>query len=177
MATESSVGVHATRQPNQKEKEIIDDILSLYRLDANKEAYSRYASNAVFHDPVSIAQGLENIQSQFNGMPEVFAESTTEKSDVLADSPPNTLALNLTQHYIFKSPIPFKSKGFEQTVNSKVTFHFDGEGKIEKHDEEWDHQTNQTANENGFFGKVQEARKKLDAKLVEKMVPSDPSKI
>ena len=136
MATESSAGVHATRQPDTKEKEIIDDILKLYQLDANPKAFSHYADNAEFHDPVSIAQGRENIHSQFNGLPKVFAESKTLKQDVLADSPPNTLALNLTQHYVFKSPIPFKSKGTEQTVNSKVTFHFNKDGLIEKHDEE-----------------------------------------
>ena len=176
MATESSAGVHASRTPNTGEKKLIDDILLLYQLKPSEQAYSHYASNAVFHDPVSIAKGLHSIKSQFNGMPKLFAESITEKCNVLVDAPPNALALNLTQHYVFKSAIPFKSKGAEKTVNSKVTFHFNAEGKIEKHDEEWDHQTNRTAGEDGFLGKVQEARKKTDAKLVEKTVSSDPGK-
>ncbi len=58
-----------------------------------------------------------------------------------------------------------------------MTLHLNREGLIERHDEEWDHQTNKTAGEHGFLGKVQEARKKADAKLVEKTVPSDPSKV
>lgn len=177
MATESSVGVHASRSPNANEKQLIDDILLLYQLKPCEQAYSHYAPNAVFHDPVSIAKGLDSIKSQFNGMPKLFAESTTEKCDVLDDAPPNALAVNLTQHYVFKSPIPFKSKGAEKTVNSKLTFHFNEEGKIEKHDEEWDHQTNKAAGDDGFMGKVQEARKKADAKLVEKTVSSDPGKV
>ena len=78
---------------------------------------------------------------------------------------------------MFKSPIPFKDKGTEQMVNSKVTFTFDEEGKVVKHDEEWDHQTNKTAGESGFMGKVMENRKKLDAKIVQSTVPSDPSKV
>lgn len=40
----------------------------------------------------------------------------------------------------------------------------------------WDHETNKQGDE-GFFGKVQAFRKKTDAKLVEKAVPSDPSKV
>ena len=40
----------------------------------------------------------------------------------------------------------------------------------------WDHETNKSGDD-GFFGKVQAFRKKTDAKLVEKTVPSDPSKV
>ncbi len=40
----------------------------------------------------------------------------------------------------------------------------------------WDHETNKQG-EDGFMGKVQAFRKKADAKLVDKMVPSDPSKV
>ena len=40
----------------------------------------------------------------------------------------------------------------------------------------WDHETNKQEDE-GFMGKVQAFRKKTDAKLVEKSVPSDPSKV
>lgn len=177
MATESSAGTLPTRTPTESEQRIIDDILKLYQLLPSEEAYAHYSPDAVFHDPVSIAEGLDSIRSQFNGMPKLFAGSTTQRCDVLAGNAPNTLAVNLTQHYVFKSPIPFKSKGTGKTVNSKVTFHFDAQGKIEKHDEEWDHETNKTAGEDGWMGKIMEGRKKVDAKLVEKTVPSDPSKV
>ena len=40
----------------------------------------------------------------------------------------------------------------------------------------WDHEINKSGDD-GFFGKVQAFRKKTDAKLVEKTVPSDPSKV
>lgn len=40
----------------------------------------------------------------------------------------------------------------------------------------WDHETNKSGDD-GFFGKLQAFRKKTDAKLVEKTVPSDPSKV
>lgn len=69
-----------------------------------------------------------------------------------------------------------RSKGTEKTVNSKVTLTLNGDGLIEKHDEEWDHQGNPDAND-GFMGKLMEGRKKVDAKLVEKTIPTDPSKV
>lgn len=176
MATTSSAGTHASRTPNNEEKQLIDDVLLLYQLNPSEQAYRHYAPNAVFHDPVSIAEGLDSIKSQFNGMPKLFAESTTQKCDVLAESAPNTIAINLTQHYVFKSPIPFKSKGAEKAVNSKVTFTLNADGLIEGHDEEWDHQGNKTEDD-GFMGKLMESRKKTGAKLVQKAVSSDPSKV
>lgn len=69
-------------------------------------------------------------------MPKLFAESVTETCDVLASSTARRLELNLTQRYVFKSVVPFKARGMEKSVNSKVTFHLDGEGLIERHDEE-----------------------------------------
>ena len=174
--TSSSVSTHATRTPSPSEQQVIDDILLLYQLKPTEKAYAHYSPSAVFHDPVSIAEGLDSIRSQFNGMPKVFAESTTRKCDLLAESDASHLALNLTQKYVFKSPMPFKEKGTEKTVNSKVTLHLNGQGQVERHDEEWDWQGNKSG-EDGFMGKMQQARKKIDAKVVEKGVPTDPGKV
>ncbi len=60
-----------TRKPNSSEQTLIDEILSLYQLKPTDKSYSHYRSDAVFHDPVSIAKGLDSIKSQFNGMPKV----------------------------------------------------------------------------------------------------------
>lgn len=73
MATESSAGVHASRPPTANEQSLIDDILQLYQLNPSEETYSHYTPDAVFHDPVSIAKGLDSIKSQFNGMSKLFA--------------------------------------------------------------------------------------------------------
>ena len=95
---------------------------------------------------------------------------------MLATSTDRKIELNLSQHYVFKSPIPFKKEGAAKTVNSKLTFTLNEEGLVEQHDEEWDHEGNKTG-EDGFMGKLMEGRKKAGAKMVEKMVPSDPSKV
>ncbi len=94
--TESTQGTHTARQPNAQEKKIIDDVLCLYQLKPSHQAYSHYSESAVFHDPVSIARGLESIKSQFNGMPKVFAESTTESKPVPRPAPAPTLTPVLT---------------------------------------------------------------------------------
>lgn len=76
--TPSSVGKLETRPATAKEQKLIDDILDLYQLKPSHQAYSHYAETAVFHDPVSIAKGLDSVKSQFNGMPRLFAESNTK---------------------------------------------------------------------------------------------------
>jgi hypothetical protein len=76
--TPSEVGNLPTRKATPQEQELIDDILTLYQLKPNHKAYSHYAETAVFHDPVSIAKGLDSVKSQFNGMPVIFAESNTQ---------------------------------------------------------------------------------------------------
>lgn len=160
-----------TRQPTPSEQAIIDEVLTLYQLKPTDESYSHYRSDAVFHDPVSIAEGLDSIRSQFNGMPKLFERSDTCKCEVIDEGDENTIALNLTQHYVFKG-----NKSPEKTLNSKVTLKLDGQGMIQHHEEQWEHQPNRTSNE-GFMGALQEWRKKTDAKLVEAGVSSDPKKI
>ena len=78
----SNASVRAIRQPSNQEKQLIDDVLCLYQLKPSHQAYSHYAENVVFHDPVSIAWGLDSIKSQFNGMPKLFAKSITESMSV-----------------------------------------------------------------------------------------------
>lgn len=159
------------------------------------ESYTHYHPTAVFHDPVSIAKGKESIMSQFNGMPKLFSSSTTQKCELLpsptssiapinnSDGIPTTsvagpenggsvIVLDLTQHYVFKG-----DKTPEKTLNSKVTLLLDKDGFIRHHEEEWDHEPNKTGEHSGFMGKLQEWRKKVDAKLVEAGVSSDPKKV
>jgi len=173
--TQSSQGTLPTREASAEEQTFITDVLKLYQLEPSEKSYRHYADNAVFHDPVSIAKGKESIMSQFNGMPKIFARSDTKEVAVLASSTPSSLQLNLTQHYVFKSPIPFKKEGTEKTMNSKLTFKLNGQGLIEEHIEEWNHEDNKTADD-GFMGKLQEQRKKIDAKMVDTFVSSDPKK-
>lgn len=181
MSTGQSTKSMPTRQPTAEEKTIIDEVLSLYQCKPTEQSYAHYAETAVFSDPVSIAQGKQSIMSQFNGMPKVFASSTTQKCDVLDTSGSSStkspgskggdtdLKLNLTQHYVFKAGKK------EKTLNSLVTLTL-RDGMIQHQEEEWDHKPN-TTGEDGFMGQLNEYRKKFSAKIVEKTVTSDPSKV
>ncbi|KAK0880016.1 hypothetical protein LTR87_006228 [Friedmanniomyces endolithicus] len=120
----------------------------------------------------SPSKGLKSIKSQFNGMPKLFERSDTQKLEVLDDQQqPNAIVLNLTQHYVFKG-----SSTPEKTLNSKITLKMDSNGRIEHHEEEWDHKPNKTG-EDGFMGKIQQWRKEASAKMVEMGVSSDTKKI
>ncbi|MCJ1383868.1 hypothetical protein MMC17_006982 [Xylographa soralifera] len=158
-----------SRQATPDEQTIIDEVLSLYQAKPTDQSYAHYAPTAVFHDPVSLATGLDSIKSQFNGMPKVFASSTTEAYRVLDDpSQPQAIRLDLTQRYVFRT-------GQAKTLNSLLTLRL-RDGMIVHHEEEWDHKANKTA-EDGFMGRLSEWRKKMDAKIVEKMVPKDPKEL
>ena len=47
---------------------------------------------------------------------------------------------------------------------------------MSRHDEEWDGEKN-TTGEDGFFGKLNELRKKMTAETVRSTVTSDPNKV
>ncbi|ORY81015.1 hypothetical protein BCR37DRAFT_388031 [Protomyces lactucae-debilis] len=159
-----------TREASGSEKTIIEEVLSLYQCKPTEKAYSHYAENAVFSDPVSIAQGKAVIQSQFNGMPKIFKQSDTKECRVLDDkSKPNAIVLDLTQHYVFKLG------NFEKTLNSLITLELQN-GMIQRHEEQWDGKPNATAAD-GFFGKLAEWRKIAGAKLIHAVVGPDPSKV
>lgn len=60
-------------------------------------------------------------------------------------------------------------------MNSKITLNMNQNGLIEEHIEEWNFEGNKDSDD-GFMGKLQEMRKKADAKMVEVGVSSDPKK-
>ena len=101
--------------------------------------------------------------------------TTVPEVAVLDSSTPQSLQLNLTQNYVFKSALPGKVESGSKLVNSKITLSRNSQGLITEHLEEWDHEPNKTT-EDGFMGRIQEGRKKLSAAIVDTFVSSDPSK-
>ncbi|WWC88987.1 uncharacterized protein L201_003903 [Kwoniella dendrophila CBS 6074] len=157
------------RQPTSEEKALVDDVLQLYQLNPVSSAYARYDESAQFHDPIGLAKGLDAVKSQFNGMPRIFSKSETKGLKFL-DNPevkPPSVQIVLSQLYHMK---PTGSK----LVNSLVTFHVDPKSNlILRHDEEWDAEPN-TTGEDGFFGKINELRKKFTAAAVQAGVDPTP---
>ncbi|ORY26325.1 hypothetical protein BCR39DRAFT_470405 [Naematelia encephala] len=109
------------RQPSSEEKALIEDVLNLYQLNPITAAYARYSENATFHDPIGLAEGLESVKAQFNGMPKIFSSSITKGYKVL-DNPevkPPSIQFSLSQLYKLKLPPT------EKLVNSLITLHVD----------------------------------------------------
>ncbi|OCF43052.1 hypothetical protein I317_03146 [Kwoniella heveanensis CBS 569] len=158
------------RTPTASEQALIDDVLQLYQLNPVSAAYARYDTNAQFHDPIGLAKGLDAIKAQFNGMPKVFSSSETKGLKVLEnpDVKPPSVQFTLSQLYKFKVPPS------EKLVNSLVTLHVDPSSNlITRHDEEWDAKPN-TTGDDGFFGKLNELRKKFTAAAVQSGVDTTP---
>jgi len=158
------------RQPSAEEKAMIEDVLNLYQLNPISAAYAHYAPEATFHDPIGIANGLEAIKAQFNGMPKIFSSSETKGWKLLESSTvkPPSIQFSLSQLYKVKVPPT------EKLVDSLITFTVDPKTNlITEHLEEWDGKKN-TTGEDGFFGKINEMRKKFTAEAVKAGVDTTP---
>ncbi|KAK8864703.1 hypothetical protein IAR55_001955 [Kwoniella newhampshirensis] len=158
------------RTPTSEEQGLIDDVLQLYQLHPVSSAYARYDPSATFHDPVGIADGLDAVKAQFNAMPAIFSSSETKGLKFL-DNPeikPPSVQFTLSQLYHFKFP------PMEKLVNSLITLHVDPSSNlILTHDEEWDAKSNTTGGD-GFFGMINEIRKKTTAATVQAVVDTTP---
>ncbi|RXK35580.1 hypothetical protein M231_07165 [Tremella mesenterica] len=150
------------RKPSGEEAALIQDVLKLYQLQPVSAAYARYDQKATFHDPIGLAEGLESVKAQFNSMPKIFSKSETLDLKVL-DNPqvkPPSVQFALAQNYHVKTPQTTK------LVNSLITLTVDPSTKlITHHEEEWDGKENTTSSD-GFFGKLNEWRKKATAEIV-----------
>lgn len=58
---------------------------------------------------------------------------------------------------------------FAQTVNSLLTLKLDQSNKVTHHQEEWDHKR-ETTSDDGFFGMLNEERKKITANITAKVM-------
>jgi hypothetical protein len=63
--------------------------------------------------------------------------------------------------------------GHMQTVNSLLTIETNSEHKIVRHTEEWDHKPS-ASREDGFFGMLNEERKRITAALTDRFTSKEP---
>ncbi|KAH8119776.1 hypothetical protein DFH11DRAFT_1685279 [Phellopilus nigrolimitatus] len=162
------------RQASQSEEKIIAAIKELYSCKPQESTYEVYAKDAVFQDPVGIAEGVDSIAAQFNALAKMFPRADFPKFRVLENPgglPPHTILIDQDVAY-YRDP---SSGSPTKTLNSLLTIHTDADYKITRHVEEWDHQRD-SVKEDGFFGTLNEQRKKTTAALVDKLVSKDPPK-
>ncbi|CCM03746.1 uncharacterized protein FIBRA_05892 [Fibroporia radiculosa] len=154
------------------EEKIVQGIKELYSCKPSEESYKIYAHHAVFHDPIGIAEGIEAIRAQFNGLSKIFPRADVTRFRLLENPssvPTSTILIDQDVTY-FRDPSGTPTK----TVNSLLTLQTNDENQLIRHTEEWDHKR-ETTRDDGFFGMLNEQRKKITAGLTGKFISQDPS--
>ncbi|KAI0345243.1 hypothetical protein BDW22DRAFT_1426926 [Trametopsis cervina] len=160
------------RSVEPHETKIIEAVKELYTSSPKESTYSVYAQNAVFHDPVGIAEGIGAIREQFNGLAKLFPRADIPRFKVLENPsslPKSTILIDQDVSY-YRDP---NATSPTKTVNSLLTIETDGSQKITRHTEEWDHQR-ETTSEDGFLGMLNEQRKKWTASLTGAFISQEP---
>lgn len=145
--------------PDGPEARIVRSLRDLYSCKARNGSYEVYTHDAVFHDPIGTACGVDSIRAQFDALPKLFPRSDIQKLRVL-DTPPGTHAnlvlidLDVAYFRDAQATSPF------EVVNSLVTLQLDDASQITHHTEEWDHNCEATADD-GFLGMLTEHRKRI----------------
>jgi len=159
------------RVPDKFEIPIISAIKELYSCKSTDRSYDVYAKDAVFRDPVGIAEGVDSIKAQFNGLEKIFDRAEIPKFRVLKNpenTPKDVILIDQDVAYYRKNDASSPTK----TVNSLLTIHTNEDKRIVHHTEEWDHKPDANKDD-GFFGMLNDYRKKLTASFTDMAVSKD----
>ncbi|KAI0931534.1 hypothetical protein AcW2_000403 [Taiwanofungus camphoratus] len=161
------------RSAQPHEDTIIQSIKELYTCRPSENTYEIYTHDAVFHDPVGIAEGIKSIREQFNGLVKIFPRAEITQLRVLENPPSvpkSTILIDQDVAY-YRNPTSSPTA----TVNSLLTLQTNDAHRVTRHTEEWDHKR-QTTREDGFLGLLNEQRKKLTAGITGMFVSQEPPK-
>ncbi|KAF9531933.1 hypothetical protein CPB83DRAFT_732373, partial [Crepidotus variabilis] len=156
------------RSAQPHEQPVITAIKEMYSCKPTATTFNVYATDAVFHDPIGIAPGRESVRNQFIALAKLFPRADIPKFRILENPPtvpPNTILIDQDVAYFRDANASAPTK----TVNSLLTLKVDDTNKVISHNEEWDH-SKTTTGEDGFFGMLNEHRKKITAKLTNVML-------
>ncbi|EPT03816.1 hypothetical protein FOMPIDRAFT_1046299 [Fomitopsis schrenkii] len=159
------------RNTEPHEEKILQGIKELYSCKPSEETYKIYTEDAVFHDPIGIAEGLRSIRAQFNGLVKVFPRADVKSFRLLQNPPsvPKSIILVDQDVAYYRDPNGSPTK----TVNSLLTLQTNEQHLVTRHTEEWDHER-ETSREDGFFGMLNEQRKRATAGITGLFVSQEP---
>ncbi|KAF7966226.1 hypothetical protein HWV62_39497 [Athelia sp. TMB] len=159
------------RSAEPGEQKIIAAIKEMYECKAQESTFSIYADSAVFHDPIGIAQGKGSIRAQFIGLAKIFEKADIPKFRIL-ENPPN---LDKSTILIDQDVVYYRKAASDptKTVNSLLTIKTDSNRLVTSHTEEWNH-SKETTSDDGFFGMLNEQRKKITAGVTDMFVGKEP---
>ncbi|RDB29512.1 hypothetical protein Hypma_015872 [Hypsizygus marmoreus] len=154
------------------EESIIKGIKEMYSCSPTENTFKIYTEDATFHDPVGIAKGVESIRAQFFGLTKIFPRADILRFRVLENPPTvpkSTILIDQDVSYFRDA----KSSSPTKTVNSLLALKVNDAHLVTSHDEQWDHQKSSTSSD-GFFGMLNEQRKKITASLTDSVVGKGP---
>ncbi|PVG04231.1 hypothetical protein CPB86DRAFT_778494 [Serendipita vermifera] len=123
-----------------KRKQVVDDVLELFRSKPTVEIFQRsWSPNAVFEDPLSKCVGYAEYAPQWFGMPKLFPKSVTLAYRVLSSTHnPNRITYYQEQEYTVRG------LGMKKVVKSTVVIDLDENDNIIYLHDKWngeDHPT------------------------------------
>ncbi|KAF5385372.1 hypothetical protein D9615_001224 [Tricholomella constricta] len=156
------------RSAHPHEAKIIQSIKEMYSCSPTDSTFDIYTENAVFHDPVGIAKGVTSIRAQFLGLAKIFSHADIPKFRILENPPhlpANTMLIDQDVAYFRDA----KASSPTKTLNSLLTLKLNDSHLVTSHEEQWNHEKSSTSDD-GFFGMLNEQRKKLTASLTDTIV-------
>jgi hypothetical protein len=137
MSTSSDLNIeakHITTAPGIKltssQETIIGSVLDLFAGRPSLPKLALWRDDATFSDPLTIATGRDKYAAQWYGLQQAFSE--IERLNHQVRDAGNPILMDLRTKYVIKGI------GKEQTIQSLVAIHLDGEGKISKVEDKWD---------------------------------------
>lgn len=115
---------------SEQQQTIVGSVLDLFAGRPSLQKLRLWSDDASFIDPLTIAQGREQYSAQWYGLKQAFSE--IERLNHQVKDAGNPILMDLRTRYVIKGI------GKEQTIQSLVAIHLDGEGKISKVEDKWD---------------------------------------
>lgn len=112
------------------QKTVVGSVLDLFAGRPSLQKLALWRDDATFTDPLTIAEGRDRFAAQWYGLQQAFSE--IERLHHSVKDAGNPILLDLKTRYVIKGI------GKEQTIQSLVAIHTDGEGRISKVEDKWD---------------------------------------
>lgn len=145
------------REPNEYEIPILMSLREMYSCKPQATTFDIYSKDAIFHDPIGIAKGVDSVRNQFTALAKLFPRADIPNMRVLTNPPgvpPNTMLIDQDVAY-YRNP---KSSSPTKEVNSLLRLDLEpGTNKVLSHTEEWGHSKTSTGDD-GVFGWMNEMR-------------------
>ncbi|KAK7972718.1 hypothetical protein PG996_006938 [Apiospora saccharicola] len=122
---------------NDQQKIIVSSVLDLFEGNPTQKHLDLWKDDAVFADPLSVAEGRDRFAAQWYGLASLFSPIAIQSHRVISGG--NPIEVELTNKYVVASKVPL-AKGKEQLISSRVLIHVDeADGlKITRVEDRWD---------------------------------------